>query len=221
MVASFTSPMIEILVGKEPSARKFTVHKPLVTATSEFFKRAVKEEWSETGIEPITMPEDDVSIFNLYVNMTYSGGVVATKTSASPDPDEWTRLTRLYVLAERLQDVWAKNRVVNAMHGYLNDVIARSMPFRGFDSIVELYEGTPAGSPARKLVADFYAHKSDKETMIAGRDVLPTDFVFDVACLLMTKVLIPRGFGSNPLLPQPSHHYHEIHTVAKAESENE
>lgn len=219
VMTSFTSSTIEVLVGKDSSARKFVVHEALIVKKSEFFKRAVKKAWNEGGTRPITMPEDDPSVFNLYFDMSYSG-IVATKTSASPDPDEWSRLTRLYILSEKLQNVWAKNRVVSAMHFYLNDVIAQRLVFFGFDSIAELYDGTPSGSPARKLIVDFYIHMNDQNAMNAGRDVLPIDFVFDIACLVMAKAPPQRGFGANTSLPQQPQHYHETFPVVGLEAQN-
>jgi predicted glycosyltransferase len=42
------------------------------------------------------------------------------------DATGWNPLTRLYVLAEELRDTWAKNRTVDVMDHYFDNIIVRA-----------------------------------------------------------------------------------------------
>ncbi|KZM25086.1 hypothetical protein ST47_g3761 [Ascochyta rabiei] len=114
---SFDSSTISVFIGSiESGRRSFRVHKRLFSSRSGFFVRAVKQ--AESGPIPweIAMLKDNASVFNLYVNLTYSGSI-ATKCSSAKDPKEWATLVQLCVLAEKLEDPRVKNRIIPQQHG--------------------------------------------------------------------------------------------------------
>jgi hypothetical protein len=153
-------------------------------------KRAAKEEWLPMNSRKITLPEDSPVTFRMYATLTYTGSL-PTKNA----PDEWQSLVRTYILAEKLQDAWAKNRIIDAMHSFCAEHFSR-LPMTTIvenrqdvqistASVVELYDGTPSGSQARKLLVDL--------------------FLFEMTVRLFQKR--PYVFGN--VLDRPSSHYHE------------
>lgn len=171
----------------------------------------------------IPLPEDDASVFNLYVILTYTGSVATKGVALWHDPEEWKTQTRLYVLAEKLQDVWAKNRILDAMRHCLNPTInygeaeAEADAARAWfecrstlDSLNELYEGTPPSSPARRLIVDHYAGRIETKTLRAGKDTFPEDFIFDMAVRLMAQLPASSARG---IWLQPSSRYRETPKV--------
>ena len=117
-----------------------------------------------------------------------------------------------------MEDKWAKNRVVDAMHSFVREHIPRAAV--GFTdegsrtkdhisaaSLVSLYAGTPAGSPARKLVVELIADNGTEGWLVRGRSLLPREFLFDVTHRLLQKR--PSAVFSN-MLDYPSSQYHEI-----------
>ena len=52
-----------------------------------------------------------------------------------------------------------------------------------------MYNGTPSGSPARRLIVELFAQLSKADTDTLGRDteMLPRDFLVDLGCFLFEK----------------------------------
>lgn len=195
--------VIEVVVGTGAAKGTFVVHEALFTARSGFFRSAVKDGRTKPE-QLIELPGDESRVFRLYVILTYSGAV-ATKSSKQV---EWWDLTRLYILAEKLQDTWAKNRVIDAMYSYLKSF----SPYPPDPaSMNALYAGTPDNSPARKLLVEWYASGGSQDLILkakgsAKKDLLPIDFVFDLALRGMEKESM-RLFG--PMLNGPCSQFYE------------
>ncbi|KAH7085601.1 hypothetical protein BKA63DRAFT_21189 [Paraphoma chrysanthemicola] len=116
--ASFEpSAMLTISVGKEPKHKDFTAHESFLIARSEFFHCAMKGRWEESNTRVIKFPDDQYTIFALYLNFVYTGQLVTMRKSEEERSDfiskdmwdEYDDLFRLYILAEKLQDVTTKN----------------------------------------------------------------------------------------------------------------
>ena len=206
---SINGECIEVIVGKKNHREEFYLHERLFMSHSGFLKRAHIIRRGEKST--IILPEYDSSTFQLYVVMTYTG-FLATKDL----PEEWQSLVDVYILAEWLEDKWAKNRVVDAMHGFVREHIPRAVGFTAegsqtkdhisVASLVSLYAGTPAGSPARKLVVELFADNGTEGWLVRGGDLLPREFLFDVTHRLLQKR--PSVIFGN-MLDRPSSHYHE------------
>lgn len=206
---SITGECIVVIVGKQIHRDEFSLHERLFTSHSEFLKRAKTARLGQTGA--ISLPEYDPSTFQLYVVLTYSG-FLATKEL----PEEWQSLVDVYVLADRLEDKWAKNRVVDAMHSFVREHIPRAVgrtdegsqtkDHISVASLVSLYAGTPTGSPARKLVVELFADNGAEGWLVRVGALLPREFLFDVTHRLLQKR--PSVVFGN-MLDRPSSYYHE------------
>ena len=212
-INSITGSFLEVIVGQE-NAETFYIHERLFTSHSEFFKRATKEEWSPAkGV--VLLKDDDAATFRLYTGLTYTG-FLATKGLLL----EWRRLIQVYVMAERLVDVWAKNRIVDAMHSFIVELMpkgSRMMAAGNIDkrichaSLHDLYDGTPTGSPARRLVVDFFADNGTEGWLRSAHGALPADFLLEVTIRLVQRRLL-TVFG-NMLDQTPSDYYEKTENI--------
>jgi hypothetical protein len=172
--------MIKILVGEEE--RVFLVHKSALTARSQFFKTAMGGKWQEAQDGVVKLPDDDGDTFALYEQLVYTGKVPAFDDSEETErkvvtsygrswidcvsnhcKPEWELLSRLYVLAEKLQDLAAKNATVDAMI----EKVQRKARIKGTRlglrkclptprAIEIMYENTPGFCPGRQVLVHIF-----------------------------------------------------------------
>jgi hypothetical protein len=145
----------------------FVAHESFLTALSEFFRRAMNGEWMESDTRMVKLPEDRPATFALYLNLVYTGRFVTARKSkeelATLDFDDFDRYVQdeyydmfdLYVLAEKLQDVKAKNAALAAVID-VSELRASNKAWSvpTFNLASRVYEGTPKGNPARRLITD-------------------------------------------------------------------
>ncbi|KAF3049211.1 hypothetical protein E8E11_004844 [Didymella keratinophila] len=147
----------------------------------------------------------------MYAALSYTGSVASRGL-----PYEWQSLVDIYVLAESLVDIWAKNRIIDAMHSFMvqhlfkmtwtgEDVRAFGQSF-SVAALVSLYNGTPITSKARKLVADLFADSVSVSWVEANSLLLPQEFLVDLTVRLLQK----RSYGVfDNKTSRPSSHYYE------------
>ncbi|KAH6637465.1 hypothetical protein C7974DRAFT_470384 [Boeremia exigua] len=204
-----TGSFLEVVVGKDGNQENFFLHERLFTSHSVFLKCAAKREWIQHK-NAVLLPQYDPATFRLYAAMTYSG-FLATKGL----PFEWQSLVDVYVLTEELQDSWAKDHIVDAMHSFAAEHLPRNPVSNGKSrftdcistaSLCQLYENTPTSSQARKLVVDLFADNGSGEWLASAGDLLPHEFILGVAIRLMPK---PACVVFGNMLDRPSSRYHE------------
>jgi hypothetical protein len=162
--------MVTVRVGQDPDHKDFTAHESFLTARSEFFRRAMNGKWAESDTRMVKLPDDEPETFTIYLNLVYTGQLVTMRKSkeelATMDigpfmretENEYCDLFDLYVLAEKLQDVLAKNAAITAaIDVSIMESADASCTVPSFAAVNSVYEGTPEGSPARRVVADLYS----------------------------------------------------------------
>ena len=188
--------VVEISVGEGGDARSFWIYKDLICFRSPFFENALSHNWKESEDNVIRLPEDEPEIFDLYVQVLFTGKIPvgevmsideSEKDEANSEDEavkqaslEYIRLGKLYVFAEKLQDVTTKNLTVTA---FVEALSLRRLGMRHFpnsDVITLIYNGTPKPCPIRELLVDIYAIYAVPSWW--GKDVAedyPKDFLFD------------------------------------------
>jgi hypothetical protein len=110
--------IIKVNVGKGAKRDSFDVHNALLTARSLFFKSALNGNWVEAIERAVNLPEDDPQTFKTYVHLLYTGDF-ATESDPNLGIDEshdkLLSLAKLYVLAEKLQDIETKNESLTVL----------------------------------------------------------------------------------------------------------
>ncbi|KAI4657952.1 uncharacterized protein J4E78_006342 [Alternaria triticimaculans] len=146
---------------------RLQVHRGVLGKSSEFFRRAMKPEWTDRKEDSKTLdlPEDSANIVTDYIKWLYDGEIPigsraaheATHDSSAGEAEKFlAQLARAYVFAERIMDVKYKNALFQAIYTAQN----KFGLCMGNESVKIVYDGTPSGSPLRRLIAADVAHKA-------------------------------------------------------------
>lgn len=180
-------------MGEGDKIQTFDVHESLITGRSLFFKKAVSGTWREAQDRLVNLPEDEPATFRCYLHLLYTN-TLAIMSGSLPktfhEGDEVFGLVKLYVLAEKLQDVDTKNIVLEAtMLSYQKDKRGISDYVPKVQEVRIVYTGTTSGSPMRKLLVDLYTYRARLIPNLKVDNHWPSDFVQE----LLTQVLATRG----------------------------
>lgn len=208
--------MLAVCVGEKlcnttPEERTYYVHQNLITARSEYFKRATNGKWLESDERTVNLREDLPYVFEIYLSLLYTG-TLATKNRLRnhETAEEYEVLARIYVLAERLQDTKAKNFISEAILELSRELITTSSRAPISISAVEIiYGGTPESSQARRLFVDLFADHGGDEWLPANADI-PHDFLYDLSIRLF-KHREHSGPKITTICPLSA--YHETNSV--------
>ncbi|KAF2768003.1 hypothetical protein EJ03DRAFT_253755, partial [Teratosphaeria nubilosa] len=130
------------------------VHEQLLIAHSAFFEAALHRDWKEGQQRVISLPLDEPEAFHIYVRYMYTGSLHLDDIQAN---ELNMMLCQLYCLGERLLDSTFQDTVLDALvtASRVRDPATgrRSVPLKS-DKVNLIYDGTPLGSPMRKLLVD-------------------------------------------------------------------
>ncbi|KAI4655796.1 hypothetical protein J4E93_000511 [Alternaria ventricosa] len=203
----FDSPMLKVRVGSGLNTASFFVHPTLITSRSDFFKHATSQDSKENEETTVALPEDNPVTFRRYLNLIYAHQL-ATKRDM-----QWLIFCRLYVLAEKLQDVTSKNQIIDGMCVFFNENICPAVKHMVHFILpavatAKLYDGTTHASKARKLLVDLYTDFGS-EIWLRNDELipLPEEFIHELAVRLFEK----RGpVFSDFRNSCPSYKYHDV-----------
>jgi hypothetical protein len=172
------------------------VHTTVLTKSSELLKNVMKPEWRTDFTKPIDMSDMELTISEAYCGWLYTGKIVHHEKGK-----RHVFLSELYILGERLMDTAFQDVIIAAIIRFS----IGSNIFPGNSAIQTIYTGTPASSPARRLLVDFWAFNAvptydglenlTKETCL--------DFVNDLVRELIVKRDRPVDFVQRPWLATP------------------
>ncbi|KAF2122121.1 hypothetical protein BDV96DRAFT_461964, partial [Lophiotrema nucula] len=182
------SSLVNVIVGAGEAQKEFVAYGPIISARSEFFRRALNGKWEEAETRVVKLPEDDPETFRLWLNFVYTNNLATNGEDGKAYEEmsieeamavrgaEYIRLSKLYVLAEKLQDCAVKNAVLTAIWDLSEE--GRTCGSDGkwvipwTQEIGILYEGTPQNDSIRRLVVDLWSAVST-ESMIKYYENLP------------------------------------------------
>lgn len=200
-----SGPIIKLIVGANKT--ELFVHRSILTSSSEFFRNATKPEWQDLRAEPNTLnlADTDVEELSAYVHWLYFGTLPAEKSPKRGevlDNIDFPCLARAYVLGEELMDIKFKNSV-------LDSIMAVSEEF-GWSPTGEtaniIFRGTPANSPARKLVVDVVAHRAfDSDNWNEELQLCDREFLLEA----LREMSAVRPHLTRKLWSENRHKYHE------------
>ena len=189
-------------MGKEPDQQCFSVHEGIICSRSEFFKRALNGNWTESEGRIVRLAEDNPETFGIYMNLVYTGFVLTDTLDKSKTRsmicDEFNVLGRLYVLCEKLQDRAAKNSTIEGLLEVSMETCENKYGCPRSDTIALVYRGTCAGSVGRRLMVDLW-RKIAVEYLTKCSDELPKEFVVDLAISMKTQLDGHKIKGTRPL----------------------
>jgi hypothetical protein len=189
---------VTLVVGEEK--HEILVHANCISSNSEFFKTALKKEWLEGQTRTITMPVDDPKTLRHYLYFTYSGKLPTTHIAVSIVRElvraSTVDLARLYILGGRLLDDVVRKAVIEE----LIRIPQLTKTYPGQLAVSIIYEGTPEGDPARKLLVNTYAVNARSEWVHTGYNPV---FLLDLAQEFLRKAekdVSPQNFRKRKLM---------------------
>jgi hypothetical protein len=188
---------VRIDVGAGDQLKTFNVHVALLKARSRFFKEALSGKWKEAEEKVVRLPEYCPTMFETYVHNLYTGdlAVASEKEQAESDemPERYQSLAHFYVFAEKMKDVKSKNSILRAILACRSTVYS-SEPYTcpSTEAIDVIYNGTLAGSPARRLMIDLWTKQATAEYFDKE---LPGDFMRD----LLVRIVNVRRASYNDI----------------------
>lgn len=171
---------VQVNVGNDKHKKTFSIHDAVLCSGSEFFKRALNGTWKESEERVINLPEDDPDVFSLYVHCLYTGKL-AVVSKPERYQEQFTKLARLYVFAEKIQDTKCKNYAVDAMVARIRGERIGSSPDA---SVIEIiYKGTARPCPARRLMVDIWTyHRPLNWDDHYQQSDFPPEFIWNLLC---------------------------------------
>ena len=169
----------------------------------------MKEEWKEGQDRTIALPDDSADVVSLHVDWVYSNRILSRTSSPSNENDsgEIQLLVHAFVFGEKIQDGRFKDALIDAM---IKSTLHRDKDgmrwFPGVSTVNIAYEGTPPGSPLRRLMIDLWARNGGEKWARSGLD---SAFLIDLVGELFVNQ--KSHFGSHPTdggTSTCSHHQH-------------
>lgn len=162
------SDSIEVIVGQEET--HFSVHKDTIAERSPFFRAALSHDFREAKEKRVRLPDCEQETFNCYLACIYT---LALEYEAGPQ-ENYTHLTKLYILADQLRDVQLCNEIVDHLKRLVDTA-------PGTEMVRLLYDTFPAGHKMRAFVVALCRDNCDSLWLPDNRAELPPEFVFDLA----------------------------------------
>lgn len=136
------------------------MYEVLLTKHSVFFESATKKEWKEGQERRVKLPDDTLSVVNLYAQWLYSDRILSRKSPDQADDQNMAELKLLikaFIFGEKIQDGHFKDALIDALIHSVNTTNNDGKNWYPGSSLVNCaYEGTPEGSPLRKLLVDMH-----------------------------------------------------------------
>ncbi|KAF2122120.1 hypothetical protein BDV96DRAFT_594046 [Lophiotrema nucula] len=179
--------IVKLVVGGGDNQKRFSAHSSVLVARSDFFKKCLSGPWKEATDQVVTLPDDHPEVLYLYLQLLYSNCLPIKNPDEDADGKtgfEFITLSKLYVLAEKLQDRKTKNIMIETMISK-----ARGLKrFPGLEAIRIIYNGTAGPCPGRQLMVDMYTEKGSGGWVTKGMDNdRHPDFLLDLAVSLLDK----------------------------------
>ena len=198
---SFTkSDVVTIIAG--PDEHELIVYESCITRNSDFFKAAMKKEWTEGQTRTIKLPEEHcLETLTHYLNYAYSQALPTHNIRAVTSPGfpegTWTTLANIYVLGERMADQSVRHAVIREFIRLPRLTCEANKSNKSFspnaEAISLIYDGTTAGSPARRLMVDYHVARGYESWL--GDHHHPA-FVLDLAKALQKKITSGASYSS-------------------------
>jgi hypothetical protein len=189
---------VMLIVGEEK--HEMLVHANYLSSNSDFFKTALKKEWIEGQTRTITLPVDDPQTITHYLYFTYSGKLpsahIATEAARKLAGTNTTDLARLYILGGRLLDDVIRKAVIEEFIRFAQ--ATNSWP--GWPAVSIIYDGTPEGDPARKLLVNMFANVAKSNWVSTKYDPV---FLLELAQELLHKAeqgILPSFYRQQKLV---------------------
>jgi hypothetical protein len=158
----------------------------MIADRSGFLSAARSSRWNKEPQVPVDLSDADPHEFSDYLQLVYTGTIVPTdpkilqyyrdgspaenkKSTRLASESYFHMLTRLYVFADKLEDLMSANMIMDCILDFNNE----SNFFPALHTITWVWEHTPANSPLRRLVRDIYVYETLEDYFDDKEDLKP------------------------------------------------
>lgn len=191
-----------------PEEKVFKVHKHILCAHSPFFDTAFKKDWAESRTGSMPLADDDAEIFELYQQWLYRNKVFSRSPpeQTGQSNTEYDTLIRAYIFGEKVQDGHFGDAIIDALIVSVNTpAVDGELWFPTDATVTKAYEGTPTGSPLRRLMVDLHVHHGSERWIKENNNL---EFLVDLTRGLLASRSAP--LATNPTSHQGSScNYHQ------------
>lgn len=185
---------VTLIVGVEQ--KRMLVHSTYLTRDSDFFKAALKKEWSEGETRMIKLPEEDPELMAHYLTFVYHYKLPFKGVAPKDRGDytaRWWALVDLYVYGERFLHRPIQNAVIKEILRLTRLKDSNGGQWFPCRRLVDrMYRGTPDGSPGRRLMVDLHIIKGDKSWL---HDNSEPQFTTDLTKAFYDMMELHDNFG--------------------------
>lgn len=190
----YTGAVFAVKVGSNAS-ETFHVHERLLKDNCEFFTKVTWIRQPGYKTNEFLLPDDEPDVFRAYMDWLYEDIVhlrnkhIGEMTQAD-HVAEWAILSKLYVLAVKLQDHRFCDATMEAMIAKMEEKDQDDKKWwPSNQTIVTLYNGTSRGSPVRDLLLEAYTHgpKGASELISEDDEANHVTFLADLARILLKR----------------------------------
>lgn len=155
---------VTLIVGWQE--KELVVHGAYLIRDSDYFKAALKKEWTEGQSRTTELPEEEPEIMSHYLAYVYDKELSTKQKSLDEMPEVWdcyNLLASLYVYGEKFLNPSIQQAVIREIFRLLSVRDNGNSKFRPYEQHVNtIYRGTPERSPARRLMVDLYLYQNGK-----------------------------------------------------------
>ncbi|KAH7085363.1 hypothetical protein BKA63DRAFT_499471 [Paraphoma chrysanthemicola] len=181
--------MITASVGSDDI--KCAVHEDVIRNSSKVFDNAMKHEWANARPDArgIDLSDEDSKIFQIYLHWMYFKTIPTVHTTIATNWNpEYVKLSRCYVMGEKLMDTAFKNAVLTALADAMDNQPFYEAKCPGKRTIHTIYEGTPEDAPARRMLVDIWIERAGENWVKYLTSSLHHSFVLEFSrALLLSK----------------------------------
>jgi hypothetical protein len=182
----------EVVIGFPPKQGRTTVHKDIAVSRSRFFEAAFSDRrTTSTGpLRPIELVDEDPKVFCSWLQVAYTDETFTTELPNTWHfpiiPDDFTRLLRMYILADRLQDLHSANIIMDdlvtaSMHTKEGAADIRAAMISAIDANLQpVYTCVLAGSKLQCLLSDCFILEMSRWRSTYAADAIASELLLDV-----------------------------------------
>jgi len=141
--------MVTICVGKGDKTKEFQGHRGLLCHYSSYFKGALEGGFKEAESRTVTLPEDDVEVFEIFFSWLYTRSLFKREHDNLSIPLSWSLLLQVHCFA----DMRGVPRLQNMSSDAIIDKVANEWRFP-HNRFAYIYANTPHKAPLRTLAVD-------------------------------------------------------------------
>lgn len=194
-------------MGPTTKSEDFTVHTDPLKDSSDFFRAALDGDWLERSEGKIDLPDDDPSIFQIFIHWMYAKEIDLEQGPKEPRPwrdiptSDLTAsdvLIDCFILDDKRGAVRFRNDVIDALIAAKSE--SHSLP--DLIAISYAFENTPLISPLRTLLEDIWTWDAENyEISRLDPHSLPSAFLYQCWKKLHCALEDYGGDENNQWLP--------------------